>query len=47
MLWWGLLSGAVGLVRRKLGERALRLVNWIAGAVLIGFGAMAAAGART
>jgi len=47
MLWWGLLSGAVGLVRRKIGERALRLVNWIAGAVLIGFGAMAATGART
>jgi threonine/homoserine/homoserine lactone efflux protein len=47
LLWWGLLSGAVGLVRGKLGDGALRVVNWIAGAVLIGFGATALAGART
>ena len=47
LLWWGLLSGAVGLVRGKLGEGVLRGVNWIAGAVLIGFGAAALAGART
>jgi threonine/homoserine/homoserine lactone efflux protein len=47
LLWWGLLSGAVGLVRGKLGERALRGVNWMAGAVLIGFGAAALAATRT
>jgi hypothetical protein len=47
LLWWGLLSGAVGLVRGKLGGGALRVVNCIAGAVLIGFGATALAGART
>jgi threonine/homoserine/homoserine lactone efflux protein len=47
MLWWGLLSGAVGLVRDRVGQRALRVVNWVSGAVLIGFGASAVAGVRT
>lgn len=46
MLWWALLSGAVGLLRGAIGTRALRAVNWTAGLLLVGFGVAALAGLR-
>ena len=36
--WWVMLSGAVGLLRGRLGSRALRAVNWLSGSLLLGFG---------
>ena len=36
--WWLLLSGSVGLVRKKFDSRRLRLVNWASGLVIIAFG---------
>ena len=43
-LWWLVLTGAIGLVRRRLTQRMLRLVNVVAGAALIGFGLLALVG---
>jgi threonine/homoserine/homoserine lactone efflux protein len=40
-LWWLGLSGAVGLLRGRLTPGALRWVNRVAGAVILGFGAAA------
>lgn len=37
--WWLLLSGGVGLLRRRLDERLLVWVNRVSGAVLVGFAA--------
>jgi threonine/homoserine/homoserine lactone efflux protein len=47
MLWWALLSGGVGVLRGTLGAAALRVVNWVAGLLLVGFGVAAVAGFRT
>lgn len=47
MLWWALLSGAVGLLRGRIGARALLAVNWVAGVLLVGFGLAAVAAFRT
>ncbi|HEY8106703.1 MAG TPA: LysE family transporter [Gemmatimonadales bacterium] len=44
--WWALLSGGVGVLRGSLGVRALRVVNWVAGLLLIGFGLVAVVGFR-
>ena len=44
-LWWLVVAGAIGLVRRRLTPRVLRLVNVVAGAALIGFGLLALVGA--
>jgi threonine/homoserine/homoserine lactone efflux protein len=41
MLWWALLSGGIGVLRGSLGVRALRVVNWMAGLLLIAFGLVA------
>lgn len=46
-LWWALLSGGVGLLRGAVGVRTLRVVNWVAGLLLVGFGGAAVAGFRT
>jgi threonine/homoserine/homoserine lactone efflux protein len=40
-LWWLILSGGVSLLRRSFTPRRLRWVNWISGAILLGFGLMA------
>jgi threonine/homoserine/homoserine lactone efflux protein len=40
-LWWFLLSGTVGLVRRRITQGALRWVNRIAGATIGAFGVLA------
>ena len=37
-LWWLMLSGGVGLFRTKFTPRALRWVNRVSGAVIMGFG---------
>lgn len=37
-LWWLILSGAVSLVRERVTPRALRGVNLVSGAILLGFG---------
>jgi putative LysE/RhtB family amino acid efflux pump len=47
MLWWALLSGGVGVLRGTLGAGALRVVNWVAGLLLVGFGVAAVARFRT
>jgi threonine/homoserine/homoserine lactone efflux protein len=47
MGWWALLSGTVGLLWGTIGARALRVVNWSAGLLLVGFGLAAVAGLRT
>lgn len=39
--WWLLLSGGVSLFRTRLTPRALRWVNIVAGAIILGFGAVA------
>ena len=41
MLWWALLSSAVGLLQGKLRPQHLRWINGISGVVLIGFGTVA------
>jgi threonine/homoserine/homoserine lactone efflux protein len=43
-LWWLILSGGVGAVRRKLNPASLIRVNRISGAVITGFGILALAG---
>ena len=40
-LWWLLLSSGVGLLRERIGPRALRWVNRISGATLLIFGLVA------
>ena len=47
MLWWALLSGGVGVLRGSLGAGALRVVNWVAGLLLVAFGVAAVARFRT
>ncbi len=47
LLWWALLSGAVGLLRGTIGVGTLRAVNWAAGLLLTGFGLAAVTGFRT
>jgi threonine/homoserine/homoserine lactone efflux protein len=37
-LWWFLLSAGVGLFREKFNARRLQWVNWISGAIILGFG---------
>ncbi len=37
-LWWGLLSGGVGLLRERFTDRHMVWVNRVAGAIIIGFG---------
>lgn len=41
--WWLFLCGAVSLLRRRFDPRAMRGVNYISGAVLVVFGALAVA----
>ena len=41
--WWLLLSGCVSLLRVRLAPGALRWVNWVSGALLLGFGLLALA----
>ncbi len=36
--WWLLLSQAVGSLRHKVNERAMRTINYVAAFVLLGFG---------
>jgi threonine/homoserine/homoserine lactone efflux protein len=43
-LWWLLLSGIVGLFRSRFTPRAMRWVNRLSGAVILGFGIYALAG---
>lgn len=43
--WWLLLSGGVGLLRRRIDERWLRLINRASGAMIAGFGLLALWGA--
>jgi threonine/homoserine/homoserine lactone efflux protein len=43
-LWWLLLSGGVGLLRRKFTPRALQWVNRVSGLVIAGFGVFALGG---
>jgi threonine/homoserine/homoserine lactone efflux protein len=38
LLWWLALSGATSLLRTRLSPAALRWVNWVSGAVVVGFG---------
>jgi threonine/homoserine/homoserine lactone efflux protein len=40
-LWWLLLSGGVGLLRLRLTPSALRWVNRVSGAMIVGFGLVA------
>jgi threonine/homoserine/homoserine lactone efflux protein len=37
-LWWLLLSGGVSLVRARIDQSMFRIINWISGAVILGFG---------
>lgn len=39
--WWLLLSGAVGLMRARVGEREMQWINRLSGAVIIAFGIVA------
>jgi threonine/homoserine/homoserine lactone efflux protein len=39
--WWFLLSGGVSLLRAKFSTQALRWVNWVSGAIIVGFGLLA------
>ncbi len=43
-LWWLLLSGGVSLFRRHFNLKALQVVNWLSGAVIIVFGVAALVG---
>jgi threonine/homoserine/homoserine lactone efflux protein len=36
--WWLTLSAGVGFIRHRISERALKLMNWVAGILLVGFG---------
>ncbi len=44
-LWWLMLAGGVGLFRSRISPRALGWVNVASGVMLVGFGALAVAGA--
>lgn len=44
--WWLLLSGAVGLLRARVGEREMQWINRVSGAVIIVFGILALLHAR-
>jgi threonine/homoserine/homoserine lactone efflux protein len=46
-LWWFLLSGGVSLFRARLDNRALRWVNVVSGALIVGFGTFALLGLVT
>ncbi len=37
ILWWGFLSTAVVLVRRKITRKGLQWINRLAGGIMIGF----------
>jgi uncharacterized membrane protein len=37
-LWWFLITAGVGLFREKFNTRGLQWVNWISGAIILGFG---------
>lgn len=37
-LWWFILCLSVGLLRHKISHTALRYINYVAGAVIFGFG---------
>jgi threonine/homoserine/homoserine lactone efflux protein len=41
MLWWILLTGVVGLLRRRMTLRYLRVINGVSGAIMLGFGFLA------
>lgn len=41
LVWWIILSCSVGTFREKFDQRALLWVNWISGAIIIGFGFVA------
>jgi threonine/homoserine/homoserine lactone efflux protein len=45
--WWLLLSAGVGLLRARIGPRALRWINRISGAIVFAFGVIALAGVIT
>ncbi|HKO24576.1 MAG TPA: LysE family transporter [Chloroflexota bacterium] len=45
-LWWVLLSSGVAAVRARVSPRALRWINRLSGAMLIGFGVLAFASLR-
>jgi threonine/homoserine/homoserine lactone efflux protein len=47
VLWWLLLSGAIGFFRRALTPERLRWVNRVSGAMLIGFGVFSLLSLRT
>jgi threonine/homoserine/homoserine lactone efflux protein len=36
--WWLFLSQGVGVIRHKISDRALKWMNWAAGALLVAFG---------
>ncbi len=42
-LWWLILSGLTGLLRARVTPRALRIVNIVAGLIILGFGVAALA----
>jgi threonine/homoserine/homoserine lactone efflux protein len=37
-LWWLVLSGVVGLVRASVNLSVLRMINWVSGGLILGFG---------
>jgi threonine/homoserine/homoserine lactone efflux protein len=37
-LWWLLLSGVVGLLRKRVGPDWMRAINRVSGCILLGFG---------
>jgi len=39
-LWWLVLSGFVGVFRRRLNQHAMRWINRISGTIILGFGVM-------
>jgi threonine/homoserine/homoserine lactone efflux protein len=39
--WWLLLSGGVSMLRKQFTPARLRWVNWLSGAILVGFGMVA------
>jgi arginine exporter protein ArgO len=39
ILWWFFLSGLISRIRHKLNQRSLKVINQVAGATLILFGA--------
>jgi threonine/homoserine/homoserine lactone efflux protein len=39
-LWWLILSGTVGLLRKKVGVSVLKWINWVSGAIIMSFGVL-------